>query len=152
MRTLALVVVASALSACAARPVETSLDAEAKSFRAPADKACIYVVPSSNTATVSVALDGRKAATLANENYLRLEVAPGRHILSVKRTSVIPVVLRETQSDVSVEAEAGRCYFFRTAWTDAGENWRKFRVLWEEMSEEEGQQAVNVRWLAVPAK
>ena len=152
MGTLGVLLVASMLSACASRSVDSGLDAEAKLFRAPTDKACIYIVPSSNTAKVSVAADERKIATLGNENYLRLEVAPGRHVLSVARTSVVPIVLREATNDVTVEAEAGRCYFLRTAWTDAGESWREYRVYWEPLSEEEGRRAVNVRWLMLPAK
>jgi len=151
MRMLGLVLVVSVLSACAGRPVESSLDAEAKLFRAPTDKAYIYVVPSSNRTSVTITVDGRKVGTLANENYLRLEVAPGRHVLSVARASVVPVVFREPRNDVTIEAEAGRCYFLRTAWTEAGEGWREFRVYWDTMTDDEGQRAVNVRWLMLPA-
>jgi hypothetical protein len=151
MRTLGVLFVVSLLSACASRPVDSGLDAEAKLFRPPTDRACVYIVPSSNTTTVSIILDGRKVATLGNENYLRLEMAPGRHLLSVPRTSLVPGVLRDGRSDLTVEAEAGSCYFLRTAWTDAGESWREYRVYWETLSEAEGRRAVNVRWLMLPA-
>lgn len=150
MRRITVLLAASVLSACAGRPVDSSLDAEAKLFRAPSDKALVYVVPSTNRATVSIAVDGRKLATLANVNYLRLEMAPGRHTLSVTRTSVLPAVLREKPQTVTLEAEAGHCYYLRTAWTDEGESWREFSVFWEAMSEEDGQREVNVRWLALP--
>ena len=148
----ALVLVAALLSACASGRADPSLDADAKLFRAAVNSASIYIVPSSNIANVVVTLDGRKVGTLPMENYLRLEVAPGRHVLSVSRDTLVPAVLRETRDDVTVDAEAGHCYFLRTAWTDAGENWREFRVYWESMTESEGQRAVNVRWLTLPQK
>jgi len=152
MRMLGLVFAAGLLSACASGRVDPNLDADAKLFRAPADSACIYVVPSSNIAAVTVALDGRKVGTLGMENYLRLEVTPGRHVLSVTRATLVPAVFRETRDDVTLDAEAGHCYFLRTAWTDAGENWREYRVYWDRMPEDEARRAVNVRWLMLPAK
>jgi hypothetical protein len=90
MRMLGLVLVAGVLSACASGRADPSLDADAKLFRAPADSACIYVVPSSNIAAVTVTLDGRKVGTLGMENYLRLKVTPGRHVLSVTRDNLVP--------------------------------------------------------------
>jgi hypothetical protein len=152
MRMLGLMLVAGLLSACASGRVDPSLDADAKLFRAPADSAWIYVLPSSNIAGVTVTLDGRKVGTLEMENYLRLEVTPGRHVLSVTRATLVPAVFREARNDVTLDAEAGHCYFLRTAWTDIGENWREYHVYWETMPEDEGRQAVNVRWLMLPAK
>jgi len=152
MRILGVVLLAGVLSACASNRADPSLDAEAKLFRAPADKASIYVIPSSNIAAVTVAMDGRKVGTLTMENYLRVEVAPGRHVLSVSRAALVPLVFREPRDDVAVEAEAGHCYFLRAAWKDAGESLREFRVYWDRMTEDEGRRAVNVRWLMPPAK
>jgi hypothetical protein len=152
MRTLGVLLAVSILSACAGRPVDSGRDAEAKLFRPPADKACVYIIPSSDIAKVSVTVDGRQVATLGNENFLRLEMSPGRHLLSVARTSLVSVLVREARSDLTVEAEAGRCYFLRTAWTDAGDHWREYRAYWETLSEAEGRRAVNVRWLLLPAQ
>ena len=150
MRTLGLVFVAWALSACASGPADPSLDAEAKLFRAPADKACIYIVPSSRTQAVTITMDGRKIGTIAKENYLRLDVAPGRHVLGVTGASPVPAFFRTTHDDATVNAVAGQCYFLRTAWTDSGETWREFRLYLEAMTEEEGHRAVNVLWRALP--
>jgi hypothetical protein len=150
MRMLGVVLVACVLSACASGRSDPDRDAEAKSFRPPADKAWIYIVPSSNIASVTVTLDGRKAGTLGIENYLRLEVAPGGRTLSAARANIAPAVFRETGDSVVVVAEAGRCYFLRTAWTDVGTTWRDYRVVWEKMTENEGRREVNVRWLASP--
>jgi hypothetical protein len=150
MRVIGVVLIAWVLSACASGRADQSLDAEAKAFRAPADKAWIYIVPSSNIAEVAITLDGRKVGTLAMEHYLRLEVAPGRHVLSVARARLAPIVFRDAGGDVVVEAEAGRCYFFRTAWTDVGATSREYRVFWDRMTEDEGRREVNVRWLTAP--
>jgi hypothetical protein len=150
MRMFGAVLVACVLTACAAGRSDPDRDAEAKSFRPPADKAWIYVVPSSSIASVTVALDGRKAGTLDMESYLRLEVAPGRRTLSVARANIAPVVFREASDTMAVDAEAGRCYFLRTAWTDVGTTWRKYRVYWERLTDAEGRREVNVRWLAGP--
>jgi len=150
MRILGLVLVTWVLWACASGPADPSLDAEAKLFRAPADKACIYVVPSPRTQAVTITMDGRKVGTIAKENYLRLDVAPGRHVLGVIGASPVPAFLRTSQDDATVNAEAGQCYFLRTAWTDAGETWREFRLYLDSMPEDEGRRAVNVLWRALP--
>jgi hypothetical protein len=150
--TLGVLLIVSLLSACASRPVEADRDAEAKLFRPPADQACVYIVPSSNVTMVSVSVDGRQIAALGNENYLRLELTPGRHNLSVARSSILPAVLRETPRDLTLDAEPGRCYFLRTAWTDVEPGWRDYHVYWETLNEEEGRRAVNVRWLLLPPR
>ena len=100
MPILGMVLMALVTAACASSRADQSLDADAKLFRAPADRAWIYIVPSSNIASVTVTMDGRKIGTLAMENYLRLEVAPGRHVLSVARTTLAPSVFREAGDDV----------------------------------------------------
>lgn len=151
MRTLGLVLVACLLSACASHPADPSLDAEAKLFRASAGKAYVYVLPSSRASAVTIFMDGRKVGTLGMGDYFRLEVAPGPHVLYVTRPGPLPTFLREAREDLQMQAEAGRCYFVRTAWTDAGETLQEFRLYLETMPENEGRRAVNVRWLALPA-
>ncbi len=150
MRILGVVLVAVVLSACASGRSDPDRDAEAKSFRPPADTAWFYIVPSSNLASVTVTLDGRKVGTLGIENYLRLEVAPGQRALSVARANIASAVFRETRDNITIVAEAGRCYFLRTAWTDVGTTWREYRVYWERLTDDEGRREVNVRWLASP--
>jgi len=152
MRMLGLLLVAGLISSCASSPADPSLDAAAKLFRAPTDKACIYVVPSSSDEAVTVTLDGRKMATLGERDFLCLDIAPGRHVLYVTPTSLVPEFLRATGDDVTLEAEAGRCYFLRTVWTEFGRSWRRPRVYLERTTEEEGRRAVNVRSLVVPAR
>ena len=150
MRLLSLMLVAGALSACASGSVDPSRDAEAKLFRAPADKACIYVVPTTTIPAVTVTMDGRKVGTLEAENYFRLDVSPGRHVLSVAPPSLTPFLFRETRDGVGVDTEAGRCYFLRTVWTEDPQRLRQFRVFLERVAETEGQREVNVRMLTLP--
>ena len=152
MRPLGLVLVAWVLSACATGPADTSLDAEAKLFRALADKACIYVVPSNSTVAVTVTMDGRNVATLEAANFLRLDVPPGRHVLAVTPASLLPAFLRETPDTITVEAEAGHCHFLRTLWTQDERGWRPFRVHLGRVTEAEGQREINIRTLTLPAK
>lgn len=152
MRLLGLVLVAGVLSACAGAAVDPSGDAEAKLFRAPADKACIYVVPTNTIPAVTVTMDGRKVGTLDAEYFFRLDVSPGRHMLSVAPPSLMPVLFRETGDGVAVDTEAGRCYFLRTVWTEDPQRLRQFRVFLERVAETEGQREVNVRMLTLPGR
>jgi hypothetical protein len=150
MRLVGLVLVAGVLSACASASVDPSRDAEAKLFRAPADKACIYVVPTTTIPAVTVTMDGRKVGTLEVANYFRLDVSPGRHVLSVAPPSLMPFLSPDTRDGVGVDTEAGRCYFLRTIWTDDPQRLRQFRVFLEQVAEAEGQREVNVRMLTLP--
>ena len=150
MRVLGLVLVAWTLSACAGSPADRSLDAAAKLFHAPADQACIYVVPINARSEVTVTMDGRKIGRLVEANFVRLEVPPGRHVLYVTPPSLLPVITRETHEDLTLETEAGHCYFLRAVSAEDEGRWRQFRVYLERMTEAEGQREVNVRRLALP--
>jgi len=144
--------VAGVLWACASVSVDPSRDAEAKLFRASADKACIYVVPTNTIPAVTVTMDGRKIGTLEAEYYFRLDVSPGRHILSVAPPSIMPALFRETGDGVAVDTEMGRCYFLRTVWREDPQRLRQFRVFLERVAETEGHREVNVRMLTLPGK
>ena len=152
MRILSLVLVVGLLSGCASSGADPRLDADAKRFRAPSDKAWIYIAPTASLTEVVVRLDGRKVGTLADQHYLRLEVAPGRHVLSATPSSLMPALFRDTRGDVTLETEAGQCYFFRTSWTEDASSWRQRRVTLDRLSETEGQRAVNVLWLMLPSQ
>lgn len=152
MYRFGLVLVVAMLSGCASSGASPQLDAEAKEFRAPIDKAWIYIAPTASLTEVEVRLDGRKVGTLADQNYLRLEVAPGRHALSVTPTSLMPAIFRDKPDEVTLETEAGHCYFFRTVWIEDGSGWRQRRVTLGRLSEAEGQRAVNALWLMLPTK
>lgn len=152
MRVVGVMLIVGVLSACAGQTVDPSLDAEAKLFRAQPDKACVYVLPSSRVPTVTIFMDGKKVGTLGAGDYLRLDVAPGTHLLYVMRPSPLPSFVREKKGDLTIAAEAGRCYFLRTAWKAVDEVLQEFHLYLEEVPASEGQQAVNVRWLVPPEK
>ncbi len=151
MRPLALVLVAWMLSSCAAGLASPNRDTEAKRFRALPDKACIYVVPPNGSTAVTVAMDGRNVARLEETSFLRLDVPPGRHVLTVAAASLLPFFLRQTPDALTVEAEAGHCYYLRALWEKAERGWRPFRVYWAKVPEAEGQREINIRRLILPA-
>ena len=64
----------------------------------------------------------------------------------------MPALFRDTRGDVTLETEAGQCYFFRTSWTEDASSWRQRRVTLDRLSETEGQRAVNVLWLMLPSQ
>lgn len=152
MRLLGLVLVAGVLSACATGPADSSLNAEAKLFRALADKACIYVVPSNSDIAVTVSMDGRNVATLKAANFLRLDVPPGRHVLGVTPAGLLPAFVREKPDTIPLEAEAGHCYYFRALWTQDERGWQLFRVYLGRVTEAEGQREIDIRTLILPTK
>jgi hypothetical protein len=152
VRLLGLVLIAWVLSACATGPADPSLDAEAKLLQAPADKACIYVVPSNSTIAVAVSMDGRNVATLEAASFLRLDVPPGRHVLAATLASLLPAFLRETPDTIPVDAEVGHCYFLRTLWREDERSWRSYRVYWATMTEAEGQREIDILRLTLPTK
>jgi len=53
---------------------------------------------------------------------------------------------------VTLETEAGRCYFFRMVWTEDASSWRQRRVALDRLSDAEGQRAVNPLWLMLPTQ
>ncbi len=152
MRLLGLVFVAWVLAACSTGPAKSNLDAEAKQFRPLADQACLYVVPSNSSKTVAVALDGRKVATLGESDFLRLDVPPGQHVLTVSPASLLPGFLREKPDTLTLQAEAGPCYYLRALWGQGERDWQPFRVYWARATEAEGQREINIRRLVVPSR
>jgi hypothetical protein len=152
VRLLGLVLVAGLLSGCATTAANLTLDAEAKRFEPRADTACIYVVPSNSATAVTVLLDGRRVATLEDATFLRLEVPPGRHVLSVSRASFLPGFLRETPETLPLEAEAGQCYFLRALWREDERGWRSFRVYLVRVTAAEGEREIAIRQLILPTQ
>jgi hypothetical protein len=152
MHILGLVLVMGLLSGCAGSGADPRLDAEAKMFRAPIDKAWIYFAPTPSQSEVVIRLDGRTVGTLLDKYYLRLEVAPGRHALSVTPSSLMPNMFWDKPEDVTLETEAGRCYYYSTAWREDVSSLRQRRVTLDRLSQAEGQRAVNALWLTLPTK
>jgi len=152
LRLLGLVLVAELLSGCATKAANLILDEEAKRFQARADTACIYVVPSNSATAVAVLLDGRTVATLEDATFLRLEVSPGRHVLAVTSASILPGFLRETPETLSLDAEAGQCYFLRVLWREDERGRQPFRVYLARVTSAEGEREIAIRRLILPTQ
>ncbi len=106
MRSLA-VALAVLVSACASVPMATpEQDAEAKQFKAPADKASVYVYRNETygaAATLELLLDGKLVGETAARTYFVLPLRPGSHTLTSKSENVV---------NLPIQVEAGRTYFF----------------------------------------
>lgn len=80
-------------------------DAAAKAFKAPADKAGIYVYRNETMGAaikMEVTIDGQRVGETAAKTYLYKEVAPGKHTVESKA---------ENTDKIDVEAKPGMLYF-----------------------------------------
>ena len=99
------------LAGCASVPMAPAqADAEAKRFQPQADAGTLYVFRDAAhkgaAITLPVVLDGRIVGASARLTYMRLTLAPGKHILA-SPTAVY--------RSMNLQAEAGKLYFVRHA-------------------------------------
>lgn len=59
---------------------------------------------------IGIFIDGTMAANLVNGRWVALQVAPGHHVIRPK----------DNQSGAEVDMEAGKEYYFKTSWGEAG--------------------------------
>jgi hypothetical protein len=125
------------------RWVETapqSLDARAKTFAAPADKANLYVIFLGNWSSVhAIFLDGKEVAVLDKRKYRLWEITPGEHVVAEGWST--------PYQKVTLTAEAGQNYFVCV--TQQGSVW--VRQPWytiERLGEKEGRELVGKLRLA----
>ena len=125
------------LTACAATvPMsDTGSDAAAKQFTSDPARASIYIVRGAGINPehlIMTQIDGITVASLAQNTYVLVTVAPGEHTLSV--------VGPTNQEDLPVTVAAGQLYFFQTSmiWAGPGERHRHI----EAMSDANGRQYV----------
>jgi len=94
------------LAGCASVPMASpDLDAAAKRFEAPTDKAAIYVFRDETMGaaiTMSVFLDEKLVGKTGAKTYYRIEGAPGSHTLRGDA---------ENDSVLQLDARAGQTYF-----------------------------------------
>lgn len=104
--TIALAVVALAVTGCASVPMAPAdADARAKTFVAPSDQATIYLYRNESfggAVKLPVTLNGKLAGETGPKTYFAWTVAPGTYEL---------VSLGETNSVLSLDAQAGKSYF-----------------------------------------
>jgi len=114
-------------------------DATAKTFKAPADKAAIYVYRNESmggAVKMDVAIDGQPVGQTAAKTFLYKEVAPGKHVVESKS---------ENTDKVEVDAKPGMLYFI---WQEVKMGALYARTKLHLVSEEEGKKGVNETKLA----
>ena len=109
--------VLTALVGCATAKIATpESDAAAKRFVPPEGKANLYVARSGGsygpTTTFDVVVDGKVAGALSPGTFLLISIDPGTH--AVAATSI------GNSSRTSLEAEAGKNYFFEVTASGSG--------------------------------
>lgn len=107
----------AALAGCASVPRASSeSDADAKRFMPPQGKANLYIARSNNSyggaISFKVIVDGRAIGEIAPGTFFLVAVSPGKHSLAA--TSV------QNSSNASLDAEAGRNYFYEVTATSGG--------------------------------
>jgi Protein of unknown function (DUF2846) len=126
-----------ATSGCAATVslMPEALDAEAKRFTPPPDKANLYLTRTSNLGMAvlfQVHLDGKLAGAVAPGTYLLFDVEPGKHQISV--------LTQESQATLTINAASGANYFVNV---EPKFGWQHARAGLEELTREDGQKAVR---------
>lgn len=98
--------VAALASGCATVPMaDSGMDASAKKFSAPRDKAGVYIYRNESIGTavkMDVLLNGQPLGETVARSYFYVEVEPGTHTVTGKS---------ENESSVRFHALAGRLYY-----------------------------------------
>jgi len=114
-------------------------DAAAKAFKAPADKAAIYIYRNESMGAaikMDVAIDGQAVGQTAAKTYLYKEVAPGKHTIESKA---------ENTDKVEVDAKPGMLYFL---WQEVKMGALAARTKLHVVSDADGKKGVNETKLA----
>jgi hypothetical protein len=114
-------------------------DAAHKSFKAPADKAALYIYRNESMGAVSkmdVAIDGQVIGQTASKTYLYKEVAPGKHVITSKA---------ENTDTLEVDTKPGFAYYI---WQEVKMGFFSARNKLQLVDEAKGQQGVRETKLA----
>lgn len=114
-------------------------DAAAKTFKAPADKAAIYIYRNETMGAaikMDVAIDGQPLGQTAAKTYLYKEVTPGKHTIESKA---------ESTDKLELDAKPGMLYFI---WQEVKMGVMSARSKLSLVSEAEGKKGVNETKLA----
>ncbi len=129
------VVLASSGCAATVTLMPESLDADAKRFSPPPDKANLYLTRTSSLGAAvlfQVYLDGKLSGSVALGTYLLLAVEPGKHQVSV--------LTQESQAALTIDAAPGGNYFVNVV---PKFGWQHARAGLEELAREDGLKAVR---------
>jgi hypothetical protein len=103
---LALLIAVALLGGCASVPQSSPAeDAAAKQFRAPADKARVYVYRTAfigHLYAISILIDDKEFGRTRGKSFLMADLAPGEHTFVSKA---------ENDSTARLDVQAGRTYF-----------------------------------------
>ncbi len=114
-------------------------DAAAKTFKAPADKAGIYVYRNEAMGAaikMDVSIDGQRVGETAANTYLYKEVAPGKHTIESKA---------ENTDKVEIDAKPGTLYYI---WQEVKMGFMSARTKLNLVGEDQGKKGVNETKLA----
>ncbi|MBB5190584.1 uncharacterized protein YceK [Silvimonas terrae] len=129
------------LAGCASVPKgDAQQDLALKQFKAPAEKAGLYVYRNENFGAaikMNVLLDNKQLGDTAAKTYLYTEVAPGKHQLVSKS---------ETDSVLDFDAVAGKIYY---VWQEIKMGTWSAGSKLQMMGEAEGKKGVSESSLAV---
>jgi len=114
-------------------------DAAAKTFKAPADKAALYVYRNETMGAaikMDVSVDGQRVGETAAKTFLYKEVAPGKHTVESRA---------ENTDKLEVDAKPGVVYFI---WQEVKMGLMSARTKLSLVGEDEGKKGVNESKLA----
>ncbi len=132
-----------ALGCASGAAVAPEAEEAAKKFVPPSGKAQVYVVRPSGAGVAvfyQVKFDGRNIGSMVPGTFVLQQVAPGRHQVVLFNES--------NETPVTVDAEAGKNYFVRVAFSTTASRDNRTGLV----SEEEGRDLVRGSRMAVSAQ
>ncbi|HVT37184.1 MAG TPA: DUF2846 domain-containing protein [Nevskiaceae bacterium] len=106
LMSISAVLALALMTGCASVPMATpEADAQAKTFKAPADKANLYIYRNESFGSavkMTVLLDNQLAGDTGPHTYILKSVAPGSHTLTSKT---------ENDATLTIDAAAGKNYY-----------------------------------------
>lgn len=127
--------VASVLAGCASVPLgDAKMDAQAKTFVAPKDKAGLYIYRNESmgaVAKMTVVIDGQTVGQTAAKTFIYKEVPPGKHVI----TSIA-----ENTDTLEMDAQPGKLAFI---WQEVKMGILSARSKLHLVSTEEGKKGVE---------
>jgi uncharacterized protein YceK len=129
-----------ALVGCASVKMgDAGKDTAYKAFKAPADKAALYIYRNESMGAVSkmdVEIDGKAIGQTASKTYLYKEVAPGKHVITSKA---------ENTDTLEVDTKPGFAYYI---WQEVKMGFFGARNKLQLVDEAKGQKGVRETKLA----
>ena len=140
-KLIAVTAVAITLAGCASVPMgDAKMDAQAKTFVAPKDKAGLYIYRNESmgaAAKMTVAIDGQTVGQTAAKTFIYKEVPPGKHVITSSA---------ENTDTLEMDAKAGTLAFI---WQEVKMGILFARSKLHLVTEEEGKRGVGETKLVI---